>query len=58
MVRETSKRNTPRLVELVPSEEGAAPTGLPAGIIAKEWLDKYSKELTWAELVQWLGEAG
>jgi hypothetical protein len=43
---------------MVPSEEGVAETELPAGIIAKEWLDKFSKELTWAELVRWLGDAG
>jgi hypothetical protein len=58
MFRDTPKGSTPRLVELVTSEEGAASTELPAGIIAKEWLDKYSKELTWAEMVRWLGEAG
>ena len=58
MVRGAPKRNTHRLVELVPSEEGGTPTGLPAGIIAKEWLDKHPKELTWDELVKWLAEVG
>jgi hypothetical protein len=58
MVRGNPEWDTPRLVELVPSEKSVVPTELPAGIIAKEWLDKYSKELTWAELVKWLGEAG
>ena len=58
MVRDAPVKDATRLVEMIPSGEGAAPIGFPAGIVAQAWLDEFSEELTWAELVRWLGEAG
>jgi hypothetical protein len=56
MVRDAPVKDTTRLVEMIPSGEGAVPIGFPAGIIAQAWLDEFSEELTWAELVRWLSE--
>jgi hypothetical protein len=56
MVRYARARNYRQLVEMIPSGEAAPPIGFPAGIIAQAWLDEFSEELTWAELVRWIGE--
>jgi hypothetical protein len=56
MARDAPIKDAIRLVEMIPSGEAATPLGFPAGVIAQAWLDEFSEELTWAELVRWLGE--
>jgi hypothetical protein len=41
------------LIEMTPS--GTVVPELPSGILAKAWMDEYSKPLTWADLRAWLG---
>jgi hypothetical protein len=58
-------------IEITPS--GTVVPELPAGMLAKAWMDEYSRpltwvdlrawladvpEFTWADLTRWLGEAG
>ena len=58
MVRGAPVNDATRLVEMIPSGEGAAPIGFPAGIIAQAWLDEFSEELTGAELLRWMSDVG
>jgi hypothetical protein len=58
MVREAPISYGTQLAERVPTETGVEPSDFPDEIIAEEWLDKFSEELTWADMVRWLGESG
>jgi hypothetical protein len=40
--------------EMTPS--GTVVPELPAGMLAKAWMDEYSRPLTWDDLRAWLGE--
>jgi hypothetical protein len=41
-----------QMVEMIPS--GTAIAAFPAGAIAQAWLEEYSQQLTWADLITWL----
>jgi hypothetical protein len=42
--------------ELTVSKGGNSIAELPAGVLAKAWLDQYSRQLTWIALRKWLLE--
>jgi hypothetical protein len=54
MISKKQADDSAKGTEIVPGEEGS----LPAGDISAAWLDEFSRELTWADLTKWLGEAG
>jgi hypothetical protein len=48
----------PPVIDRATGEEGPA-SGQPlTGDIAHAWREEFDEELTWGDLVRWLGEAG